>query len=98
MAVPDPQVGGWFRKLSGRLVQVVALDGRDGTVELQHFDGTVEELDLDQWHRTMMMAAEAPEDWSGSVDVSREDFMFDAEEEVGHPAYLSAMDYVDRLD
>ena len=98
MAVPDPHVGGWFRKPSGRLVQVVALDGRDGTVELQHFDGTVEEVDLDQWGRAVMMTAAAPEDWSGSVDVSREDFIFDAEDAVGHPAYLNVMDYADRLD
>ena len=98
MAVPDPHIGGWFRKLSGKLVQVVALDGQDGTVELQHFDGTVEEVDLDYWDRAVFMTAAAPEDWSGSVDISREDFMFDDEDDVGHPAYLTAMDYADRMD
>ena len=97
MTVPDPQVGAWFRKLSGKLVQVVALDGTDGTVELQHFDGTVEEFDLDQWDRVVFMSAAAPEDWSGSLDVAQEDVLLD-EEYLTHPVYMDALDFVDRLD
>ncbi len=99
MQVPEPNVGDWYRKLSGRLVKVVAMDSETGTVEMQHFDGTVEEVDLELWSRTVVMAAAAPEDWSGSVDVAPEDgCQFADDAEVSHRPYLNVMDYADRLD
>ena len=98
MAVPDPSIGGWYKKLTGNLVKVVALDLEDSTVEVQHFDGTVEELELEQWRGVVMSEIDQPEDWHGSVDVAPEDFMFDGEEAVGHPANLNALDYLDRAD
>ena len=49
----------------------------EGTIEIQHFDGTVEELDFDDWaaswHDREIETAAAPEDWSGSVDMDAED-------------------------
>ena len=51
----------------------MAVDGQDGTIEMQHFDGTLEESEPDDWIEMHAEKAEAPEDWSGSVDVSRED-------------------------
>jgi hypothetical protein len=59
------------------LFEVVALDDDDGTIEIQYFDGTVEEMDIEdwetQWEDGGLEAAEAPEDWSGSVDVEATD-------------------------
>ena len=49
------------------------MDDEDGSVELQHFDGTVDELGPEEWVAIRPDAAGAPEDWSGSVDVSSED-------------------------
>jgi len=43
-------------------------------VEVQHFDGTVEEFDLDAWEELEFEEAQAPEDWTGSVDVEPEDY------------------------
>jgi hypothetical protein len=51
----------------------VAVDEQDRTIELQHFDGTIEELDAETWRSMDLEAAEAPEDWSGSVDINTED-------------------------
>ncbi|HTW74459.1 MAG TPA: DUF6763 family protein [Steroidobacteraceae bacterium] len=72
-----PEVGEWYRTRSGDTLEVVAVDDDDGTIEVQHFDGTVEEFELDDWEaqRTNgdITDAEAPEDWSGSVDVETED-------------------------
>ena len=98
MIVPNPAIGSWYQKRSGNLVKVVALDLTDSTIEIQHYDGTVEELEVDQWPRVIMTEIAEPEDWHGSVDVSDEDFMFDDEQVVGHPANLSALDYLDRVD
>ncbi|MGJ0483765.1 MAG: DUF6763 family protein, partial [Methylomicrobium sp.] len=48
----DPIVGNWYQHLDkGQAFQVVAVDEDAGAVELQHFDGDVEEIDLDAWYR-----------------------------------------------
>ena len=55
------------------MFEVVAIDDLDGAIELQHFDGTLEEADIDAWLAMHADAAEAPEDWTGSLDVCGED-------------------------
>ena len=77
MATQQPGIGDWYRLNGGALFEVVALDDDDGTIEIQYFDGTVEEMDIEdwvaQWDEGMLESAEAPEDWSGSVDVENSD-------------------------
>ncbi|HEY7642205.1 MAG TPA: DUF6763 family protein, partial [Steroidobacteraceae bacterium] len=51
----------------------------DATVEVQHFDGTLEEFELESWAEQEFEEAQAPEDWSGSVDVDSEDYEADRE-------------------
>jgi hypothetical protein len=69
----QPDIGEWYRVRGGDLLEVVAIDEDDATIEVQHFDGTVEELDLEDWEAQRASGeiedADAPEDWSGSVDV-----------------------------
>lgn len=76
MASPQPAIGDWYRLSGGSLFEVVALDEDDGTIEIQYFDGTVEEMDVEdweaQWDDGALESAEAPEDWTGSVDVESE--------------------------
>lgn len=74
MAAPQPGIGDWYRqKEGGALFEVVAFDDDDGTIEIQYFDGTVEEMDIEDWDSEWtdgaLETAEPPEDWSGSVDV-----------------------------
>jgi hypothetical protein len=77
MVAPQPRIGDWYRVSGGELFEVVAVDDDDATIDIQHFDGTVEEMDREdwesQWEDGALEAAEAPEDWSGSVDVDAED-------------------------
>jgi hypothetical protein len=77
MSVQQPGIGEWYRAHSGELFEVVAYDPTDGTVEVQYFDGTVEEFDIKDWRAQRaagaIAEAEAPEDWSGSVDADPED-------------------------
>ena len=72
----DPIVGKWYRHLDkGQLFRVVAYDEERGTVELQHFDGDVEEIDASAWFDMKIEPAEAPQDWTGPVDdVEEEDW------------------------
>ena len=77
MSAPQPSIGDWYRSSGGELFEVVAIDDDEGTIEIQYFDGTVEEMDREdwesQWEEGALGAAEAPEDWSGSVDVEAGD-------------------------
>ena len=72
-----PVVGDWYRSLEGQEFEVVAIDQDEGTVEIQYFDGAIEELDFSSWVQTPLQTAQPPEDWSGSVDMMREDFIAD---------------------
>ncbi len=103
MNAPDPVVGSWYRLRSGRtgseLFEVVALDESDATIEVQHFDGTVEEMDFDsweeQWQDALIESAQAPEDWTGSVDVEPEDIEQQSTDVGPEQQWPSALDYLD---
>ena len=73
MSNPAPVVGNWYARSGGDSFEVVAIDRDDSTIELQYFDGTIEELDFDEWRDEEIVAASPPEDWTGSVDVDPED-------------------------
>lgn len=74
----EPIPGNWYENLTdGELFQVVAYDDSDKLVELQHFDGDLEEVSLKVWRGMDVQAAEAPEDWTGPIDkVERDDVEF----------------------
>jgi hypothetical protein len=77
MNVVKPIVGQWYRGATNELFEVVAIDDQDETIEVQYFDGTVTEIEFDSWNEQLLDelidAADAPEDWSGAIDVEAED-------------------------
>jgi hypothetical protein len=75
MAMQYPTIGSWFRRPNGTLFEVVAVDEDDGTVEIQQFDGTIGEVDIENWPRLLLVEISAPEDWSGSVDMDPDDYV-----------------------
>lgn len=75
MAIQYPVIGRWFSKPNGTLFEVVALDEVDATVEIQQFDGTIDEIDIERWPDLLLVEVSAPEDWSGSVDMDPEDYV-----------------------
>ena len=74
MAVAYPVIGQWYRRTNGNLFEVVAVDEQDATIELQFFDGTIDEVEMENWPAMLVEQNAAPEDWSGSVDMDPEDF------------------------
>jgi hypothetical protein len=90
-----PVVGQWYRDGTNQLFEVVAIDDQDETIEIQYFDGSVTEIDFDNWNEQLrddlLEAADAPEDWSGAVDVEAEDL--DREfEDLTRPAWSNHED------
>jgi hypothetical protein len=104
MAAPQPSIGDWYRqKEGGALFEVVAYDDDDGTVEIQYFDGTVEEMDIEdwqaQWDDGALESADPPEDWSGSVDVDAEDAGLRGDASEGdRDLRANGLDGLDRFD
>ena len=65
----DPVVGQWYmHRDKGEVFRVVAVDSTTRSIEIQNFDGDVEELDMDAWRDLDIDVAEAPEDWTGPFD------------------------------
>lgn len=103
MNAPSPVVGNWYRLKIGRtgaeLFEVVAIDDNDATIEVQHFDGTLGEMDFDsweeQWEESLLESAQAPEDWTGSVDVEPEDIEQHITDAGADRQWASPLDYLD---
>lgn len=83
MSDVDPIIGNWYRNQeTGNDFEVVALDEDAQTIEIQHFDGELEEMDLDAWYEQPIESIEAPEDWSGPFDeMEVDDLGYDKDED-----------------
>ncbi|MBN1237854.1 MAG: hypothetical protein JXB36_05095 [Gammaproteobacteria bacterium] len=70
----DPVVGNWYRHLDkGQMFRVVGIDERRGLIEIQHFDGDLEEIEQADWGDMELEAIAAPEDWTGPIDDVEDD-------------------------
>jgi hypothetical protein len=70
----DPIVSNWYMQQDkGLKFQVVAVDESESVIEVQHFDGDLEEIELDDWYLMDLDHIESPEDISGALDVSELD-------------------------
>jgi hypothetical protein len=97
MAKPAPVIGEWFRRAGGDSFEVVAIDRDDHTIEIQYFDGTVEEIELEEWREAEMETCEAPEDWTGSLDVEPEDTENEYQAEPGNTkTWADPLQFIDR--
>lgn len=91
----SPVVGEWYADPQGITFEVVAVDDEDSAIEVQYFDGTLEELDADAWKDMQLKSVEPPEDWSGSLDIERDDYGVDLNDEQ-HPLWANPLDYLDQ--
>lgn len=65
----DPIVGNWYENLDGgQKFEVVALDEDNDLIEIQYFDGDVDEISIDAWYEWDVEPIEEPEDWTGPLD------------------------------
>ena len=65
----DPIEGNWYHHLDkGQDFMVVDVSEREGTVDIQYFDGDIEELEMEEWEEMDLEEIEPPEDWTGPLD------------------------------
>ncbi len=93
-----PIVGQWYRGTTNELFEVVAIDHEDQTIEVQYFDGSITEMEFDSWNEQLLdndiETADAPEDWTGSIDIDSEELDLEPEDHAkanwtAHPAVRS---------
>jgi hypothetical protein len=96
MNIQYPRIGQWFRRPNGTVFEVVATDEDDATVEIQQFDGTIDEVDIERWSELFLTEIAAPEDWSGSVDMDPEDYIGKTDSEMPS-GYHDPLAFLDKL-
>lgn len=78
----EPLVDNWYQDLeNGSKFMVVALDQDRDMVEIQYFDGDIEDVDLSTWYEMDLDIIEAPEDWTGPLDEVGDDLLDDFDED-----------------
>lgn len=86
-----PVVGAWYWDVEHSLqFEIVAYDnGPHGegtqTIEIQYFDGEVDELDLDTWYSMQVVSIGAPKDWTGPYEVEKDEYSDLTDGEAQHP-------------
>lgn len=94
--VQYPTIGNWYRRPNGTLFEVVAADEDDGTIEIQLYDGTISEIEIDNWPNLLLVEVSAPEDWSGAVDMDPEDYVGTQENAIPN-GFHDPLEYLDKL-
>ena len=65
----DPKLGQWYQHLDkGQKFKVVAIDESGNSIEIQHFDGDIEEVGKDVWYTFEVEPIEMLGDWTGPMD------------------------------
>jgi hypothetical protein len=65
----DPMIGNWYKnRETDTDFEIVAMDERARTLEIQYADGQLAELDMETWSDMVVEAIEPPEDYSGPLE------------------------------
>lgn len=78
----EMSVGEWYQADQGPF-EIVGVDAKAEIILIQHFDGTLEEVDFDAWTELSARPIPPPEDYSGSMDFEREDYGLETREYAG---------------
>jgi len=67
----QPEIGQWYRDIENRIFEVVACD--DDSIEVQYYDGDVEELDEESWELLCIQQIDEPRGGLGIYESDDED-------------------------
>jgi hypothetical protein len=91
------RVGSWYSTVDGESLKVVAFDRDEEVIEVQFYDGTIEEYDLDDWEELAAKPIAPPEDWAGSYDVGSDDYGVDLDRPAGD-SHFNPFDHLEDKD
>jgi hypothetical protein len=67
-------IGVWYKSPEIQdIFEIVALDPENDCIEIQYFNGEIEEMDLSSWNELNIVEIDPPEDWSGAYEMNKED-------------------------
>ena len=70
----DPRVDQWYsHRDKGQQFYVTAVNEEENAIEIQHFDGDLEEISLEEWRDMNIDLSVEPENWSGALDIAETD-------------------------
>jgi len=71
----DPVIGQWYHyPQKAQKFQITAIDDAAATIEIQYFDGSIDEFEFNTWYAMEVEPVAAPEDWTGPIDnIERDD-------------------------
>lgn len=70
-----PAVGTWYWDIDHSVqFEIVATEESLGGIEIQYFDGELEEIDSSTWFSMRVVSIAAPKDWSGPFEVDKDQF------------------------
>jgi hypothetical protein len=68
-SVGPPEIGQWYaRGEKGQEFRVVGRDADARTIEIQSYDGELDEIDAETWGTLPLERVDAPEDWTAPLD------------------------------
>ncbi len=95
----EPRVGKWYKHLDkGQLFRVIDVDEDNDTIEVQHFDGDLEQFESSEWFEMDLARAAQPEDWTGPVDDIERDDLPDSETSTADRDWRQSLDEEDEQD
>ncbi|WP_299593043.1 DUF6763 family protein [uncultured Microbulbifer sp.] len=99
MARIAPEIGSWFENFdSGDLFEVVAVDHPSRTIEIQYLDGSLDEIDFQNWPRLPVIGAAEPEDANAGYGTLAEEMQDDEDAGFRSPILSPAQTAIDRLE
>lgn len=67
-------VDNWYLHLDkGQKFIVVAVDDTADLIEVQHYDGDLEEITRAEWNNLKIELSEEPQNWTGALDIAEID-------------------------
>ena len=70
----DPIEFSWYAIVDkGQRFMVEAVDMENRLIDVQYFDGELDELEFDEWYQLDLEPTEAPVNWSGPIDIGEQD-------------------------
>lgn len=90
----EMSIGEWY-EAGAEPFEVVGVDVKAEIVLVQYFDGTLEEFDFDSWLELAARPTAPPEDYSGALDIGRDDYTEESDSRAGSGRWDNPLDLID---
>ncbi len=91
----DPIEENWYQHLDkGQMFKVITIDDEHGLIEIQHYDGDLEEIELAHWRLMELEPIEEPENWDGAMDVEELDDLSSSVTDTSASDWLEPLDEI----